>query len=72
MKATDVLAALESGDRVMVTHPDPMRPDDRTRYTLASGGGRISSRTFVAILPKLRPVQDGLFGDQCPQTWELA
>lgn len=39
LSAERAVLALQKGDRIMVTHPDPMKATDRTTYALVSGGG---------------------------------
>lgn len=56
-----VLDALRAGDRVMVTHPDPLRATDDVRYSLVQRGRAIGKRTWAELQPDLVPINDGLF-----------
>lgn len=64
------LQALRAGDRVMVTHPHPMKVSEVTSYTLL-GGGSLTPSAWQKLEPHLRPVADGLFGAFASQTYEL-
>ena len=72
VSAEKAIAALQSGDRIMVTHPDPMKVSDKTSYALVQGGGSLTATTFRKISSKLEPVSDGLFPDEPSQTYRLA
>ncbi len=49
-----------------------MKPDEVTRYFLAAAGKRVTSVAFRKMLKDLRPVADGLFGTEIPQSYEWA
>lgn len=62
-----IMEALRRGDRIMVTNPDPMKAEDRIRYSMVSGAGSVRAATFRKILPDLKPQPDGLLPEvsQC-------
>jgi hypothetical protein len=66
-----VIAALEEGDRIMVTHPDPDKPSEKTRYSLVEASRNVGVRTFKKLVSGgcIRPVLDGLFGDSQTYEW---
>lgn len=64
------VAALQGGDRVMVTHPDPLKVTDKTTYSLVLAGRAISIRTFRCLAENLTPIPDGLFGAEMSQTFK--
>lgn len=68
------LAALAAGDRVMVTHPDPMKATDKASYALVRGGVSLTATTFRKLADRLEPVrEEALFQDEAPaQTYRLA
>ncbi|MGA0540709.1 hypothetical protein [Neotabrizicola sp. VNH66] len=63
------VAALKSGDRIMVTNPDPSKAGDIRRFHLIGAGGGLTSATFAKLVPDLVPVGDGLFADEPSQTF---
>lgn len=68
--------ALRGGDRLMVTRPDPLKPDDRPLYALVSSGRTVNSRAFWNLIKSqnLVAIPDGLFGTDMSQTfaWQEA
>lgn len=62
-------ARICSGERVIVTYPDPPRKNPDTEYHLDSGGA-ISAATFRALLPELEPTDLGLIYD-APQSYRM-
>jgi hypothetical protein len=69
--AEQVIARLRAGDRIMVTHPDPLKVSERTTYALVEDGGGLTATMFRRLAEELEPVQDGLFPDQPSQTYRL-
>lgn len=61
--------ALDAGDRLMVTHPDPNKATDRTIYALVSSGKTISAPAYRKLYDNLAPMADGLFGTAISQTY---
>ena len=61
-KKSDVIMAMRSPDRIMVTLP---RNDvnDIKRFHLLGLGKEVTSRTFISIFDNLQPIGDGLFED---------
>lgn len=53
-------SAMMAGDRLMVTHPDQNRPNDRTRYHLIGLGRSLTAAGFRKLADDLVPVGDGL------------
>jgi hypothetical protein len=64
--------AMKAGDTLAVHNPNPMKPDDVTRYFLVARGENVTAVAFRKMYPSLRPVADGLFGAEMPQTYEWA
>lgn len=64
--------AMKSGDRLAVQYPSAMKPDEVTRYFLVRAGKGVTSVAFRKMYPNLRPVADGLFGTEMPQSYEWA
>lgn len=61
---------LRAGEMIMVTHPDPMKKTDETRYRFSARGGGITPGLWQKLRPHLEPVDGGLFGD-IAQTYRL-
>lgn len=67
----EVVAALRSGDRIMVTHPDPFKVSEKTIYSLVQSGRPVGKRTWQRLVDDLEAVPDGLFADGAGQTYAL-
>ena len=67
-------AALEAGDRIMVTHPNPEKVAQKISYGLAGAGKVVSAIAFRRLLRdgEIAPVPDGFFGSDMCQTFVLA
>jgi len=60
---------LRAGETIMVTHPDPMKKTDETRYCFSARGG-IGPALWQRLHPHLEPVDGGLL-DDVAQTYRL-
>lgn len=58
---TKALAAVEAGDRVFVTHPDPDKPKQRMTVATLGGQRQITLTAWDRLRPFMSPVEDGLF-----------
>lgn len=67
------IAALQSGDRIMVAHPSPDKATDKITYGMVDSGKNIGARVFRKLLDnkKIAPFRDGPFSDGCGQTYGL-
>lgn len=65
-------AALRGGDRLMVTHPNPLKPDERITYGLVTAGQRVSIHAYRSLVrgQHLAPCGDGLLGDSQTFEWQ--
>lgn len=68
-KEVEVISALQAGDRIMMTLPDPMKISEKTTYSLVGSGRRVNPSTFRRLRDSLRPERDGLFEDGLSQSF---